>query len=109
MMFASSSIVDRIFQVFDKNEDDMISFSEYFSCISTISSNGTTESKTELSFKLYDFDGDGSISNIDLVTVLEAILPEHGLIFSHAQVLELVELTMKDISPSIPNKMSFEE
>jgi Ca2+-binding EF-hand superfamily protein len=82
MLFKDSALLDRIFRVFDADDDNEIIFSEYLSCMSSISSKATREEKlkckllgfilqhhhrdkrrgcTAVSFQIYDFDGDGFI------------------------------------------------
>lgn len=45
MLFKDSALLDRIFRVFDKDDDDQISFLEYLTCLSTISSKAPKEDK----------------------------------------------------------------
>ena len=52
MLFKDSALLDRIFRVFDADDDNEIIFSEYLSCMSSISSKATKEEK--LKCKLYD-------------------------------------------------------
>ena len=41
MRFRDSFLLDRIFSIFDQNQDGDISFQEYLSCLSIISNKGT--------------------------------------------------------------------
>ena len=50
MLFRDTAILDRIFRVFDTDEDQKISFSEYLSCISIISMKASETEKLKLSF-----------------------------------------------------------
>lgn len=45
MLFKDSALLDRIFRVFDADDDNEIIFSEYLSCMSSISSKATREEK----------------------------------------------------------------
>ena len=45
MLFKDSALLDRIFRVFDVDDDNEIIFSEYLSCMSMISSKATKEEK----------------------------------------------------------------
>ena len=53
MLFRDSAVVDRIFRVFDKDDDNMISFEEYLTCLATLSSKASEENK--LKRNLYIF------------------------------------------------------
>jgi Ca2+-binding EF-hand superfamily protein len=44
-MFKDSTLVDRIFSVFDLDDDGVISFTEYIACLSILSSKATSEEK----------------------------------------------------------------
>jgi hypothetical protein len=45
MLFKDSALLDRIFRVFDVDDDNRIIFSEYLSCMSSISNKATKEEK----------------------------------------------------------------
>lgn len=45
MLFRDSALLDRIFRVFDVDDDNQISFYEYLSCLSTISTKAGKEDK----------------------------------------------------------------
>lgn len=45
MLFKDSALLDRIFRVFDADDDDQISFVEYLTCLSTISSKAPKDDK----------------------------------------------------------------
>ena len=59
LQIKSSLFVERIFTLFDKDRDGYISFSEYLSGLSVLSSRGTLSEKIGFSFHIYDFDEDG--------------------------------------------------
>ena len=50
LLFKDSAMIDRIFRVFDTNEDDLISFEEYLGCLSVLSSKASPAEKLKLSF-----------------------------------------------------------
>lgn len=109
MMFRESALLDRIFFVFDNDDDGCISFSEYISCLSIISNKTPQEEKLKFSFRIYDNDGDGRISSADLSAVLAATLREHDLVISKEEIDQLVEQTMKEAHPATPDRMTYEE
>jgi len=47
MLFKDSALLDRMFRVFDLDDDDQISFQEYLSCLSTISTKASKEDKVK--------------------------------------------------------------
>lgn len=50
MLFKDSALLDRIFRVFDSNDDDQISFQEYVTCLSMISSKASKEDKIKCEY-----------------------------------------------------------
>lgn len=80
MLFKDSALLDRIFRVFDADDDNQISFMEYLTCLSIISSKANKDEKIKFSFAIYDFDGDGFISVTDLTAVVAATLREHKIL-----------------------------
>jgi Ca2+-binding EF-hand superfamily protein len=50
MLFKDSALLDRIFRVVDVDDDDQISFSEYLSCLSTISNKASQDDKLKCIF-----------------------------------------------------------
>ena len=45
MLFRDSVLVDRIFKVFDKDNDQAISYEEYIKCLSILSNKASDEDK----------------------------------------------------------------
>lgn len=135
MLFKDSALLDRIFRVFDADDDNQISFMEYISCLSLISSKSAKEDKIKcknssksirlslldwrqlialcwyllVAFQIYDFDGDNFISSTDLTAVVAATLREHKILIRRADIDLLVQATMDDAHPKYPNMISYEE
>ena len=67
-----SNFSDLVFQVFDTNNSGTVDFKEFITALS-ISSRGTVDEKLEWAFKLYDRNGDGKISDQEMLQIVEAI------------------------------------
>lgn len=52
MLFRDSALLDRIFRVFDVDDDNQISFYEYLSCLSTLSTKAPKEDKLKCMARL---------------------------------------------------------
>lgn len=93
LLFKDSVLVDRIFQVFDRDDDGEICFQEYVACLSILSLKASSDEKLQckpcplpspfkaietttnlVAFQIYDFDGDGLLSVSDLTAVVAATL-----------------------------------
>ena len=109
LMFKDTAMLDRIFRVFDEDEDQRISFPEYLKCVSVISSKASEAEKLKLSFQMYDFDGDDKISVSDLTSALAATLREHDVIIERTEIDEIVRDTMDEVCPEEAGKISLQE
>ena len=81
----NSTFVDRLFAVFDENGDGAINFAEFLTILSVLSTKASAAEKLEVSFKIYDMDGDGKIGRDELNAMLRATADEHNLVRFHAQ------------------------
>ena len=88
--------MDRMFQLFDENGDDVINFVEFICGLSILCTKGDRDEKLLFSFKIYDVDKDKKISRDDLRTVLEHTLEENKLKFRRSLIDQLVESTFNE-------------
>lgn len=109
MMFKETAMLDRIFRVFDKNEDDKISFEEFVECLSVLSSKAPQSEKLKLSFQIYDVDGDNMISVSDLTSALASTLREHDIIIERKEIDDIVAHTMDEVCPDVTGMISMSE
>ena len=58
MLFKDTALLDRMFGVFDRNDDNKVTFDEYVQCLGVISTKAPREAKMKLSFQIYDYDCD---------------------------------------------------
>ena len=128
MMFKNSILLHRIFSVFDSDKDGTIDFNEFIRCLSTMSSKATPEEKLKcnihvslhlqfsfihalsVSFDVYDANGDGVISSLELKDTLQALMSEQGITMTSSEAEELVRQTMLSCSSSESKEIiTFEE
>ena len=64
---------------------------------------------TTVSYQIYDYDGDGFISKLDLRAMLAATLREHGIVISSSDIDYVVEKTFVEANPVQENMISYEE
>jgi len=67
-----STYSDLIFKVFDTDNSGTVDFKEFITALS-ISCRGSTDEKLEWAFRLYDQNGDGKISNQEMLQIVEAL------------------------------------
>ena len=80
--------MERVFQIFDKDDSGSISFQEFIDAIHQFAGQ-TPEDKIKFLFKVYDIDGDGLIQEAELQHVMRACMDENGMSFDEESVEEL--------------------
>lgn len=68
----SNKFCDRIFKIFDKNNDDYLDFNEFVTAV-TITLNGTCIDKLRCAFEIYDLKGDGVLDRNEMKIILKQI------------------------------------
>ncbi|KNC47035.1 calcineurin B [Thecamonas trahens ATCC 50062] len=105
-----STFSRRIFQAFDEDANGTISFREFVLGLSVFSPRSTIEEKLDLSFRIYDIDGDGHIDKEELFQILKASLLENYMMdLSDDQMRELVDNTFAETDVNGDGLISFEE
>jgi serine/threonine-protein phosphatase 2B regulatory subunit len=90
-----SLFADRIFEIFDKNSDNHITFEEFVLGLSTFSARASREAKAQMSFLVHDIDGDGLISREDLGKMVRATIDENALNISDEHFDQLIATTFE--------------
>ena len=81
----SDKIVDRIFDIFDKDNNNFIDLNEFLSGIKSLI-NGSEIEKIRFAFDVHDFDGSGDIDREELNVLIKNILIENNLDFDVNQI-----------------------
>ena len=92
--------------VFDKNKDGKISFTEFVSGLSSLHSDGPLEDKVKFVFNIYDMDGDGFISNGELFKVLKMMV---GTNLKDTELQQLVDRTIIQLDKDFDGMISSRE
>ena len=99
-------IVKRVIQVFDKNNDGKISFYEFILGLSVLADFSEKEEKIKFAFQVYDFNGDGFLSNSDLFHTLKLLTGDN---LTDVQIQQVVDRTMLRADKDYDGKLSSEE
>jgi serine/threonine-protein phosphatase 2B regulatory subunit len=99
-------VVQRVINVFDKNQDGKISFYEFVMGLSTLADNDKKEEKYKFAFQIYDANNDGFISNGDLWTTLKLFVGDN---FDDVQIQQVVDRTMLLADKDFDGMISYDE
>ena len=86
----NESIVNRIFDIFDRDHNDYIDSDEFLSGIESLI-NGEKEEKIRFAFDIHDFDASGDIDPTELKVLIKNILLENNLDFDVFQIDLIVD------------------
>ncbi|DAZ92669.1 TPA: hypothetical protein N0F65_000439 [Lagenidium giganteum] len=104
-----SLYVDRIFRLFDTNNDSFISFSEFLQSVVILSSKGKTDDKLRFSFNVLDLDNDSKLSKQELLRMLESCILENSINIPHDCLEKIVDKTIEHVDMDRDGFISFEE
>lgn len=102
----SNPLVGRVVAVMDANGDERIDFKEFARALAVLSSQSSKQEKLRYTFKMYDIDGDGRISNKDLYEALRIMV---GINLSGVQLQQIVDKTFIEVDTNRDGYISFEE
>ena len=87
---AANPLLDRVLTVFDTNGDKSVDFREFVRALAIFSNDVEKREKLHFTFKMYDIDGDGKISNKDLFLTLQVMV---GNNLTDVQLQQIVDKT----------------
>lgn len=99
-------VARRLFEVFDRNSDHVLTFEEFVTGLSAFSARATPQEKLIASFKLYDLDGDGSISREELAELLRATISE-SIVLPEEELQMIVDATFAEADADHDGRIGF--
>ena len=105
----STYLQQQIFNVFDKDGDGRINFTEFLQALSVLSHKAPKEDKLSFSFPMYDRDGDRKIGKVELSEMLKTAIQSLPHKFTDEQVAQLIETTFKEADLNNDGYINFDE
>ena len=102
------AIVNRIFDIVDRDHNDYIDSDEFLSGIESLI-NGEKEEKIRFAFDIHDFDASGDIDHQELKVLIKNILLENNLEFDVNQIDLIVDEFFKSADADKSGTIDFEE
>eukprot|EP00735_Rhodelphis_limneticus_P011082 TRINITY_DN4135_c0_g1::TRINITY_DN4135_c0_g1_i1::g.2053::m.2053 TRINITY_DN4135_c0_g1::TRINITY_DN4135_c0_g1_i1::g.2053 ORF type:complete len:186 (+),score=16.89,sp/Q7XC27/CNBL1_ORYSJ/34.38/3e-25,EF-hand_1/PF00036.27/1.7e+02,EF-hand_1/PF00036.27/1.2e-05,EF-hand_1/PF00036.27/1.4e-05,EF-hand_1/PF00036.27/4.5e-05,EF-hand_7/PF13499.1/2.5,EF-hand_7/PF13499.1/0.0033,EF-hand_7/PF13499.1/1.9e-10,EF-hand_6/PF13405.1/3e+03,EF-hand_6/PF13405.1/2.2e+03,EF-hand_6/PF13405.1/0.0014,EF-hand_6/PF13405.1/0.00025,EF- len=102
-------LTERIFALFDSNNDRAIDFDEFISGMSIFKSRVLSEEKLKFTFCVYDVDGDGSISKSDLKMMLQDALVQEDVNITEDVMQDLLNSTFTEADLNQDGNIDFNE
>ena len=108
LIIKNEKIINRIFDIFDRDENNFLDISEFISGIEILI-DGTDAQKIKFAFDIHDFDGSGDIDKNELKILIKNILIENNLDFDINQVDLIVDEFFKDADIDKNGRIDFNE
>lgn len=103
---ACNPLLERVLTVFDTDGDKHVDFKEFVRALAIFSNDVEKREKLLFTFKMYDIDGDGKISNKDLFETLQIMV---GTNLSEIQLQQIVDKTFIEADLDRDGYISFSE
>jgi len=101
--------VDRMFELFDSNNDQSINFTEFIAGLSCFTTRAKPAEKCRFSFKMYDFNGDDVIDKQELTRMLHATIEDNKIKILPEDASRLIDATFEECQCATPGQITFEE
>lgn len=102
--------VDRVFELFDMKQNNVIDFEEFVLSLSVFHPNAPLEEKAKFAFRIYDINQSGAIEPPELKRFLVAIMADNPDIYLDDEALDqIVTSTFKQVDISGDGKINPEE
>ncbi|XP_009757281.1 calcineurin B-like protein 7 isoform X1 [Nicotiana sylvestris] len=100
---------DRMFKLFDSNNDGLIDFGEFIRTLSIFHPDASQAQKIAVAFKLYDLWQRGFIGREEVKELILALLYESELILTDDIVEDIVDKTLEEADSKGDGKIDIEE
>ena len=108
LLLSDRHIVDRIFDIFDKDKNEYIDANEFIEGVQSLIKGGDID-KIRFAFDIHDFDQSGDIDRFELKQLIKNILTENSLEYDVNQVDLIVDEFYKIADLDHSGTIDFEE
>jgi serine/threonine-protein phosphatase 2B regulatory subunit len=93
LKFEDSLFTDRVFSMFDTDQNGTITQEEFIEGLAMLSPNGSLKDKIQLSFRMWDLNNNGVIEKDELKKLMQSSMDASSLLISDEQVEKLIDAT----------------
>ena len=108
LSISNEKIINRIFDVFDKDRNNFLDVNEFIAGIENLI-NGEKKQKIKFAFDIHDTDASGDIDELELKILIKNILIENNLDFDVNQIDLIVDDLFKNADVDGNGKIDFNE
>mmetsp|Transcript_112209 Transcript_112209/g.194857 ORF Transcript_112209/g.194857 Transcript_112209/m.194857 type:complete len:177 (-) Transcript_112209:93-623(-) len=102
----ANPLLDRVLTIFDTDGNKSVDFTEFVKALAIFSNDCEKSEKVKFTFKVYDMDRDGYISNKDLFECLQVMV---GSNLTDSQLQQIVDKTFIEADKDRDGLISFDE
>lgn len=103
---SANPLLERVLTIFDTDGDQTVDFREFVKALSIFSNDCDKVQKLKFTFRVYDIDTDGYISNKDLFLTLQIMV---GTNLTDTQLQQIVDKTFIEADKDKDGLISFQE
>jgi serine/threonine-protein phosphatase 2B regulatory subunit len=103
---SQNPLLERVLTIFDTNGDQSVDFKEFVKALAIFANDCAKVEKLKFTFRVYDMDADGYISNKDLFQTLQIMV---GNNLTDVQLQQIVDKTFIEADENKDGLISFEE
>eukprot|EP01012_Entosiphon_sulcatum_P020026 TRINITY_DN2499_c1_g1_i5.p1 TRINITY_DN2499_c1_g1~~TRINITY_DN2499_c1_g1_i5.p1 ORF type:complete len:172 (-),score=36.49 TRINITY_DN2499_c1_g1_i5:53-568(-) len=103
---SQNPLLERVLTIFDTDGNASVDFREFILALAIFSNDCAKLEKLKFTFRIYDMDGDGYISNKDLFQVLQIMV---GTNLTDVQLQQIVDKTFIEADKDRDGLISFKE
>lgn len=106
---SDSLFCERLFYLFDENKKEVIGFPEFIKGLSVLCTRGTLDEKIQFTFRIYDRNSDGKITQDELSDVLTDCMKQNNVQITTEQIGFIIKETFRQVDKNKDGVIDYDE